>query len=136
MVGARRSLERFHETAHPSRGGAAKPRDSLSQPGCRTEPRSMFWDGTRWADERPAPPTPALRPRRRRSPGAGVLVGLLLFAGVAGAASVSPDLSSVSASSPSRLRASWSTQYSLRTVDDANTRLKYRGSWHKVMHPN
>jgi hypothetical protein len=27
----------YHENAHPSRDGAAKPRDSLSQPGCRME---------------------------------------------------------------------------------------------------
>ena len=33
-------VSRAHERAHPSRGGAAKPRDPSGQPGCRTEPRS------------------------------------------------------------------------------------------------
>ena len=42
----------LHEIAHPSRGGAAKPRDSPSQPGRRMEPPHMsFWDGTRWVPE-------------------------------------------------------------------------------------
>jgi hypothetical protein len=32
----------LHEIAHPSRGGVAKPRGSLSQPGCRTEPQHVL----------------------------------------------------------------------------------------------
>ena len=35
-------VERVHEQAHPSRGGAAKPRDSLSSPGCRMENRIVI----------------------------------------------------------------------------------------------
>jgi hypothetical protein len=50
-----------HEQAHPSRGGAAKPRDSLSQPGRRTERihvllgRARRWTRQqRWCVGRPA----------------------------------------------------------------------------------
>ncbi len=52
-----------HEIAHPSRGGAAKPRGSRSQPGCRMEFESMVWDGTRWVSETPTPLSPKAKVR-------------------------------------------------------------------------
>ena len=62
----------LHEIAHPSRGGAAKPRDSLSQPGCRTEPSHVLgWNAldrrasTRTATDAAPPPGARLDGDRR-----------------------------------------------------------------------
>ena len=66
---AGRCPDRAREIAHPSRGGAAKPRDSPSQPGCRTEPNRGSGMGRAGStSERP-------RRRRRRLPAAAVATG-------------------------------------------------------------
>jgi hypothetical protein len=48
----------IHEIAHPPRDGAAKPRDSLSQPGCRTENASYVLGWFEMGTRHPSAPAP------------------------------------------------------------------------------
>ena len=59
-----------HEIAHPPRGGVAKPRNSLSQPGCRMETRSNDFLEWNRLGRRPGR-HPADRPPTSSAPGAG-----------------------------------------------------------------
>ena len=69
-----------HEKAHPSRGGAAKPRDSLRV--SRVAEwwwYCMFWDGERWLPERP-PAVSAARPQPRRRHRDWLATGVMMLA--------------------------------------------------------
>ena len=82
--GSRHCTDRRHELAHPSRGGAAKPRGSSRSAGLPNGATSMFWDGSRWVDEAPAAvttnPTP---PRRQASQPDWLATGIMALAVVA-----------------------------------------------------
>ena len=62
------SVPRAHERAHPSRGGAAKPRDQVVSRVAERSRDRMFWDGTRWIDER-TQTTTTTTPRPAAAPG-------------------------------------------------------------------
>ena len=69
----------FLEIAHPSRGGAAKPRGSRSQPGCRKEFPAMFWDGERWIPEGRAAEPLRSRPTQPRRVRDWLSTGVMLL---------------------------------------------------------
>ena len=119
------AADRVHEIAHPSRGGAAKPRDSPRRVSRVTEGVRIgcFWNGTSWIDEsaeaKKPPPQPSKSAGRRRFrdwAATGVmglaLVGLIIpVFGIASASQV-----------PTQLKP-WVTDYATR-----RTRRTGRGS--------
>ncbi len=123
-----RSVDRrTHEMAHPSRGGAAKPRDSPSQPGCRMK---VYDNVLGWR---------ALGPRRRSpvrasaaAPRTGLRDKLSTAVMILVLASLIVPFVGVAASSrlvegqPSR----GSTNTSVQVVQESDNRaISYRGSW-------
>src|SRR4051812_11529040 len=114
--------------AHPPRDGAAKPRASLSQPGCRMERASMFGDGSQWARE---PPPPQQTHRRRTN---WLATGAMAVAVVG----IAVPLSATSATTPPRSRPLidyWSSTHDTIVVNETSKRLRYGGAWRRADHP-
>ncbi len=111
-----RASDPIHDTAHPSRGGAAKPRDSMSQPGCRMECLSMsFWDGSKWVDDESPPKAPARIATRRRPRFTDMIATGVMSLALIGL--VVPTISTSAASLPtgSELVSSWTRSSVVKT---------------------
>jgi mannan endo-1,4-beta-mannosidase len=86
----------------------------------------MFWNGTRWIDER-APETPA-PPRRRRS--RDWLATGVMIVGIA-ALAVPFVATSAASSSADRLLASWNGSYETRVLQESTVLATYTGTWYR-----
>jgi outer membrane biosynthesis protein TonB len=86
----------------------------------------MFWNGTRWIDERPhaAPPPPSRR-RLRDWLATGVMIlGIVALA-------VPFMATSAASSSADRLIASWSGKYQTRVFQESTVLARYVGTWNR-----
>src|SRR5215813_10478256 len=83
-----------------------------------------FWDGTRWVDERAAPP-PKPTPRRRSRD--WIATGIMAL----GLVGLMVPVVSTSASTPSArsLLHEWSEAGTIRRFNEVNTRIAYTGTW-------
>jgi mannan endo-1,4-beta-mannosidase len=86
----------------------------------------MFWDGTRWIDERaPAAPPPPSRRRTRDWLSTGVMILGIVALAVPFAAT------SAASSSADRLIASWSGSYETRVFQESTVLARYTGTWNR-----
>ena len=84
----------------------------------------MFWDGTRWIDER----APAAMPPPTRRRGRDWLATGVMIVGVA-ALAVPFVATSAATSSADRLMTSWSGSFETRVYQESTVRAAYSGSW-------
>ena len=84
----------------------------------------MFWDGTRWIDER----APAAMPPPTRRRGRDWLATGVMIVGVA-ALAVPFVTTSAATSSADRLMTSWSGSFETRVYQESTVRAAYSGSW-------
>jgi Glycosyl hydrolases family 16 len=86
----------------------------------------MFWDGTRWIDERaPAAPPSARRRRTRDWLATGVMILGIVALAIPFAAT------SAASGSADRLIASWSGSYQTRVFQESTVLAKYVGTWNR-----
>ena len=84
----------------------------------------MFWDGTRWIDERAPTAPPSTRRRRTRD---WLSTGVMILGIVALA--IPFAATSAGSSSADRLIASWSGSYQTRVFQESSVLATYAGSW-------
>src|SRR5664280_3658381 len=86
----------------------------------------MFWDGTRWIDERTPTAPPSTRRRRTRDwLSTGVMVLGIVALAIPFAAT------SAASSSADRLVASWSGSYQTRVFQESTVLARYVGTWNR-----
>ena len=89
----------------------------------------MFWDGTRWIDERTLEPKPVRKSRRVRD---WIATGVI----IAGLVAATIPFAAVSAAeTPQSLINSWKLDYSTTVVQESSRRIRYRGTWSVAKHP-
>ena len=88
----------------------------------------MFWDGSRWIDERVTTPKPVSRPKVRDWIATGIMVVVL-------GALVVPFSSTSARSLPGvRLMRAWSEDYSVKAYQETSDALRYHGRWRRAGH--
>ena len=90
----------------------------------------MFWDGTRWVDETTPPPTSTPSRSQRLRDWAATITMVLVLAAI-----VLPFSSTSAATLPGvRLIRSWDEGYDVRTLQETNGDIVYRGNWASARH--